>query len=267
MTYPPSDSLPAHGSDRDPSGLPPAPDEQAGSPLPPSPTRRRATRGVAVLIASVALLAALVILAMSAGEDERARSTASPSEEVLLRDDFSDPASGWGEHRTNRMTARYVDGVYRFSLSRPMDDAEWFLSGSPVQGVSVEADVLPVGGMAGVACSASEASGQYYAFIVRAGTDYYAILKVSKSNGGHAIAEGHNTAISGSATDHIRADCVAGTPGEPTDLTMWVNGSELAHVEDATGFASFDAMGVIVLSLRTGHIHADFDNAVARRVS
>jgi hypothetical protein len=26
-------------------------------------------------------------------------------------------------------------------------------------------------------------------------------------------------------------------------------------------------MGLIVFSLRTGHIHADFDNAVARKVS
>jgi hypothetical protein len=196
---------------------------------------------------------------MSAGDDERAK--------VLLRDNFSDPASGWGERRTKRVVTQYVDGVYRVSLSQR--DFTWrrFLSGSPVPAITVEADVLPVGGVAGVVCSVSEASGDSYAFLVRAGVDSYEIVKTTNWNHHQAIADGYNRAIFTSATNHIRAECIAGTSGEPANLTMWVNGSQVAHVEDPTGFASFDAMGLMVFSLRTGHIHADFDNAVARKVS
>lgn len=188
-------------------------------------------------------------------------------ESVMLRDDFSDPASGWGERRTKRVVAGYADGVYRVSLSQP--DFTWrrFLSGSPVRRLSVEADVLPVGGVAGIVCNVSQASGNSYAFLVRAGTDSYEIVKTTNWNRHQAIDDGYNGAIFESATNHVRGECIAGTSGEPTNLTMWVNGSQVAHVEDPTGFASFDAMGMMVFSLRTGHIHADFDNAVARTAS
>jgi hypothetical protein len=203
---------------------------------------------------------------MSADEREEGQSTMPAQESVMLRDDFSDPASGWGERRTKRVIAQYADGVYRVSLSQP--DFTWrqFLSGSPVRRISVEADVLPVGGVAGIVCSVSEASGDSYAFLVRAGTDSYEIVKTTNWNRHRAIADGYNRAIFKSATNHVRSECIA-APGEPTNVTMWVNGSQVAHVEDPTGFASFDAMGMMVFSLRTGHIHADFDNAVARTVS
>jgi hypothetical protein len=265
MTHPSSDSDPVHDPDRDRSGLPPAADERTLSPLPPSPARRRT--GAIVVLVSVALLVARVVLGMLAGDDERARSTVSPPEEVLLRDAFADPASGWGEQRTQRVMAQYVDGVYRVSLSQPEFTWRRFVSGSPVGRISVEADVLPVGGVAGIMCSVSEASGNSYAFLVRAGTDSYEIVKTTNWNRHQAIADGYNGAIFKSATNHIRGECLAGTSGEPTNLTMWVNGSQVAHVEDTIGFTSFDAMGLIVFSLRTGHIHADFDNAVARTVS
>jgi hypothetical protein len=235
------------------------------SPLPPSPSRRRI--GAIAVLASIAVLIARVVIAMSAGEREEGPSTMRPHEYVMIRDDFSDPASGWVEQRTKRVKAQYVDGVYRVSLTPPEFTWRRFLSGSPVRGISVEADVLPVGGVAGIVCSVSEASGNSYAFLVRAETDSYEIVKTTNWNRHHAIAEGYNRAIFKSATNHIRGECVAGTSGEPTNLTMWVNGSQVAHVEDLTGFASFDAMGMIVFSLRMGHIHADFDNAVARTAS
>jgi hypothetical protein len=205
--------------------------------------------------------------ATSPSRSINASSTASPREEVLLRDDFSDPTSGWGERRTKRLMAQYVDGVYRVSLRQP--DLSWrrFLSGTPVQGVSVEADVLPVGGVAGILCTVSHASGDSYEFLVRARTDSYEIVKTTNWNHHQAIADGYNRAIFKSATNHIRGECIAGTSGEPANLTMWVNGSQVADIDDPGGFASFDAMGLIVFSLRTGHIHADFDNAVARKVS
>lgn len=266
MTDPPNDSRDAHGSDRDRSSLPPAADERTGSPLPPPLSRRRLIGGIVVLV-SAALLVARVLLGMSAGEDEGGPSTAPPGEDVLLRDDFSDPESGWPEQRAKQGMTQYVNGVYRVSLSPRWFSWERFLSGSPVRGISVEADVLPVGGAAGIACGVSKASGNYYAFLVGAGSDRYWIYQATRGNLRQTIAGGRSRAIAESATNHIRSQCVAGTSGEPTNLTMWVNGSQVAHVEDPTGLASFDAMGLIVLSLRTGHIHADFDNAVARAAS
>jgi hypothetical protein len=248
------------------SGLPPAADERTGSPLPPPPSRRRPIGAIFALV-SAAILIANVLLGLSAGEDEAGPSTGTPGEDVMLRDDFSDSDSGWPEQRTKQGMTQYVDGVYKVSLNPRWYSWERFLNGSPVPGVSVEADVLPVGGAAGIACGASKAPGSYYAFTVGAGTDHYWIFQATRSDFGQTVAGGRSRAIAESATNHIRAECVAGTSGEPTNLTMWVNGSQVAHVEDPSDIASFDAMGLIVLSLRSGHIHADFDNAVARKAS
>ncbi|HET8630995.1 MAG TPA: hypothetical protein VFL91_26545 [Thermomicrobiales bacterium] len=182
----------------------------------------------------------------------------------ILRDDFSNPASGWFQERTaSGNSIAYAGGGYQFSIAQ----ANWQIGGSHanlanVADVHVEVDTTKVGGPddneIGVTCRELD-SNNYYLLRIRS-NGRYAILKkkagvwTTLANAGGNVS----TAIrQGNATNHLRVDCVGST------FTLSANGQQLLTVQDAdfgTG-----RVALIAGTFATPGLTVVFDNFVAMR--
>lgn len=154
-----------------------------------------------------------------------------PVGRVLFRDDFSDPASGWSQAVTASGESTYVDGAYRIFVNVPNVDV-WSKPGKDFGDVRIEVDAYKVGGERdnrfGVICRAVD-DDSFYTFIISS-DGYYGIGLIDGQNyqllGMEALQPSKAINL-GSASNHIRADCVGDT------LTLTVNGVQLAQVKDA----------------------------------
>jgi hypothetical protein len=210
--------------------------------------------------ALIACLAALAAATLACGF-LTGGGTPEPESNVLFQDDFSDTGSGWDRVGDGDVTTDYADGSYNIVVNTTQYDA-W---ANPYQSfpsdVIVEVDATKNGGPDdndfGVICRYTDVDNFYYFHISSDGLA--AIGKVtdgeqSKIPGGDWDAfDAINT---GSATNHIRADCVGNT------LTLYVNGDQVLSATDSdhtTGDAglmagTFDTAGADIL----------FDNFVVR---
>jgi hypothetical protein len=146
-------------------------------------------------------------------------------------DDFSDPASGWGAASTETYVRGYDSGKYLIRLDVP-DWFVWTTGGYAYEDVSIEATVRSEGDVDnhyGLICRAND-KGFYY-FAVSA-DGYYAIFRRTGDDElipltGQAMLR--SPAIrTGGTNNRLLAIC------EGTTLTFYVNGEQIAQIEDST---------------------------------
>jgi hypothetical protein len=172
---------------------------------------------------------------------------------VLYRDDFSDTSSGWDRVQADEALTDYDNGQYRIFVDQSQHDY-WANPGQSFTDVRVEADATKAAGPDdndfGLICRYQDTEN-FYAFIISS-DGYYAIMKYS---GGSSQILGADAMLStdavkqGSATNHLRADCVGDS------LSLYADGELLQSVTDAD-FASgdvgliagtFDAVGADIV--------------------
>jgi len=139
--------------------------------------------------------------------------------EVLLRDDFGNPRSGWGADQREQFERGYDEGEYFIELHAPNWFA-WTYPGERFDDVSVETDAYlasgPPNGHFGVICRHVD-PGNFYYFAISA-DGYYAIFR--RTDGGNLevlTADGKGMAPSSS----IKTD------GQPNHVLVTCQGSEL----------------------------------------
>jgi hypothetical protein len=181
--------------------------------------------------------------------------------QVMFQDDFSDPASGWIRVTAATGMSDYLDGVYRILVNEPNVDI-WSKPGLNVSDVRIEVDAFKVGGdrdnRFGVICRAVD-DDSFYTFIISS-DGYYGIGMINDNVyqliGMDALQPSDAIQL-GSAMNHVRADCVG------TTLTLYVNGVQLAQVQDAS-FTGGD-VGLIAGTYDTPGTDIRFDNFIVYR--
>ncbi len=177
---------------------------------------------------------------------------------VLFSDDFSAPTSGWSQVTAASGESIYLDGAYRIFVNQPNVDI-WSKPGKSFQDVRIEVNAFKVGGERdnrfGVLCRAID-DDSFYTFIISS-DGYYGIGLIDGQDyqliGMDALQPSDAIRL-GSASNHIRADCVGDT------LTLTVNGVQLAQVQD-TRFPLGD-VGLIAGTYATPGTDIRFDDFV-----
>lgn len=177
---------------------------------------------------------------------------------VLFRDDFSDPASGWESGDFDEGSVGYKNGVY-FVTSLGDGDVMWGVASMFFSDVIIEVDATQISaGPAnnndyGVVCRQQDNGDGYYLLI--SGDGNYAIIKAEGGSFEELVDWTESDAIrQGNATNHIRAAC------EGSILTLFVNGQRLAMAEDST-FARGD-IALTATSYEDKPTEIHFDNLV-----
>lgn len=187
------------------------------------PVRAFATLAVPVLVAT---------LACSAGGGGGGGEPVVEDSGALFSDDFSDSGSGWDQVQADEGVTDYENGAYRIFVDQAQHDY-WANPGQSFGDVRVEVDATKIGGPDdndfGVICRSSNNDQDFYAFQISS-DGYYAIVKFYEGGFDTLGSDGmlQSDAINlGSATNHIRADCVGDT------LTLYVNGTQVHSVTDS----------------------------------
>lgn len=173
---------------------------------------------------------------------------------VLYGDDFTNPSSGWQTEKNYRGSyVAYEHQGLRIFVNETQYDF-WSTSGFAAEDARVAVDASKLGGpddnYYGVICRLLD-NKNFYAFLISS-DGYYGILKV-KDGVYHLISNSHmdfSVEINiGRGTNRVRGDCIG------TNLVLYVNGVQLAHVQDMdfpngkTGLlaGSHDVIGVDIL--------------------
>ena len=214
----------------------------------------------------------LLILALSAiscqtvmsavQTNEPSSSSSSAPARVLFEDDFSDPSSGWDDVEDADGITGYRDGSYRIQINKP-DWYFWSTPGLNYSDVIIDADATKIGGPDnnefGLICRYKD-SGNFYIFSISS-DGFYGISKFI--NGTQSLIGSEDMNFNdkvirlGSATNHIRASCIADS------LTLEVNGQVLADFKD-TDLTTGD-IGLIASTFADPGTDIRFDNFVATR--
>jgi hypothetical protein len=154
---------------------------------------------------------------------------------VLFHDDFSNPSSGWDQTTDSDGSTDYANGGYRILVNT----ASLVLWANPNQtlqnDVRIEVDATksagPDANAFGVICRYND-KDNFYKFLVT--SDGYAGIS-RLSNGNVTVISSPdgklqtvNNINKGTASNHIRADCIGST------LTLYVNGNQVATASDST---------------------------------
>lgn len=187
-------------------------------------------------------------------------SSAALAGEVVLRDDFGNPASGWQvaspKDGGGMGLALYSDGEYQLSL---LADASMAFVPAPKQPAGADVVVAAKtwmyagvgGGGAGVACRARE--GRFYAFMLT-------------GNGGWAIAKAAGKQIRTLAAGELRTPpLIAGMPEALLEATcagdrleLRLDGELAGSVQDAEYTSG--AAGLTLISQKAAGTNARFDD-------
>jgi len=181
-----------------------------------------------------------------------------PSEpgSVLFQDDFSRQSSGWDRYRDETYSTDYAGGAYRIHVLRPNTDA-WANPGLDLGDARLEVDATKAGGpddnVFGVICRYQDARNFYF-FLVS--SDGYTGIGVYKDGRRRLLTDQsllpHPAVVRGSATNHLRADCVG------YRLDLYVNGQWVAGAA-AAEWAEGD-VGLIAGTYELGGTELLFDN-------
>ena len=181
-----------------------------------------------------------------------------PSGTVLFQDDFANLGSGWSRFSAAEGVMDYDSGSFRI-LVNALDTNFWSTPQKNFTDVRLEVDAGKLGGpdenRIGLICRSSGAD--YYFFIITS-DGYYGVGLFS---GGQAVLLGQNEMLTseninkGLAVNHLRADCTG------NQLTFYVNGFQIAAVQDAT-LKSGD-VGMLVGTFAKPGVDVILDNFVA----
>lgn len=176
------------------------------------------------------LLVVLVLLTACGPSPALADWLAAPGD-VLYREDFADPASGWPQGATPDGVLGYDGGGYRILLQVPAHSL-WATPGLDLDDVHIEVDAGKLGGpdinRIGLVCRYTD-EDHYYFFIISS-DGFYAIGKMQPDRLaliGQAEMHFSEHIRTGAAVNHLRADCVGDR------LSFYVNGVAVAFGQDA----------------------------------
>lgn len=192
--------------------------------------------------------------AFAAGE------TATAVYRVLVKDDFSDLTSGWGDYSNDNGSTGYENGGFRIHVIKTNWAIFYSLDNKVFpEDIRIEVQATKIGGPGnnnfGIICRLQDNKNFYYFTISSDG--YAAIFKVSE--GGYEVISSDtkkwypvSSVHQGDATNNIRADCIGDS------LTLYVNG-----VKSVTGADSTFTNGTVGLEAGTGDVGGTdimFDN-------
>ncbi len=182
----------------------------------------------------------------------------SASGDTLFFDDFSNRVTGWDRFTSAEGTMDYDGGGYRF-LVNALQTNFWSTPGKDYSDVRLEVDVAKISGpdenRFGLICRYIDSN---YYFFMLSSDGFYTIGKYIASNAmllGQTEMQSSDSIQQGFAVNHLRADCVGNT------LTLYVNGSQVASVQDAD-FPRGD-IGLLVGTFAEPGVDIMFDNFVA----
>jgi hypothetical protein len=217
-----------------------------------------------------------------ASSDGRSARNSARNADIFVRDDFSDPASGWSRENNDAVMLDYADGGYRILMKTPGPRDARLSFGSTdeppaVEAVSVEADATQRAGpyssgqkdefeFHGVVCWGADAQSDDLRFgykFVLTPERHYGILRDDQSADGLVVlAEGDLDSAGYGTTNRIRGECTL-RGGGSTLLVLYVDGKKIAQARDSDGPERFAAIGLTVETSEVGtDIH--FDNLLAR---
>ncbi len=155
-----------------------------------------------------------------------------PGGSLFYQDQFSDPASGWGDLTLEAGAAGYADGAYRIIVNQPNVHI-WSHPGLALADVHVEVDVFPAAGplenRMGVICRLVDDQNFYFFAISADG--YYGIGKLKAgqvtilTGGGNMLPS--EIIQTGNVPNRVRGDCSGQT------LSLYVNNLLVDFIEDS----------------------------------
>jgi len=180
---------------------------------------------------ALALALVIVLSACSLESLDQKANAAVQSGNILFKDDFSDPSSGWETwNEPSGSMVAYQNGGLRIFIAEKQYDF-WSRPGKRVSDVRLEVDAIKLGGPDdndfGLICRYQDRDN-FYAFL--ASSDGYAgILKVKE--GKYLVIGGPQMTYSesirrGAAQNQLRADCSG------RNLTFYVNGQKVLEAMD-----------------------------------
>jgi hypothetical protein len=183
--------------------------------------------------------------------------TQSPPSNILFSDDFSNTDSGWDKVNEASYSTDYYNNAYRIVVNNTSQD-NWANPGKEIfTDVHIEVDATKTGGPDdndfGIICRYTSVDQFYYGVVSSDG--YYGIMKMT-SNGGVTIGNDSmlesDKIIQGTATNHIRFDCIGST------LTLYVNGTQVDQQTDTE--LTTGNVGLIAGTFDTAGTDILFDN-------
>ena len=187
--------------------------------------------------------------------------TPTPYTKIVLKDDFSDPSSGWDRKNSSDYILDYVKGGYRVFIGKE-DGGQLIWTNDVFTNASVEADVRTIGGpddaWFGVTCRMKEGIGGYAFELSMDGS--YEIDKYTFTPSGDQRATltsgtlNPNT-LRAADSNHIRAAC------DHSTLSFFVNAQFISQTTDGA-FTSGGA-GMVSLTGASGqsgvdHLYSNF---------
>ncbi len=213
----------------------------------------------------ITVILAVLILLMPAcnfiGRDFLSSTSSELPPDILFKDDFSDPSSGWDRVNEDEGVTDYSNGVYRIFVNTDNTDI-WANPGLNFTNTVIEVDASKVGGPDdndfGIICRYQDLSNFYY-FIVSS-DGFYGIAKMV--DGEQILIGSENMEYSeainqGNNRNKLRADCVG------RNLILHVNGQKLLEVTDSQ-HSNGDA-GLIAGTFDLPGTEIHFDNFVVRK--
>lgn len=181
--------------------------------------------------------------------------------DVLFKDDFSDPSSGWDQVDSSDGMTDYENGYYRILVNSEDTDV-WANPGLHFTNVVVEVDATKAGGSDdndfGVICRYQDVNNFYFFIISSDG--YYGVGKIvdgEQSIIGTDQLYPDDSIRQGNTTNHLKADCVG------SHLVLHVNGTKITDVEDDT-FSDGD-VGLLAGTFSEPGTDIHFDNFVVKK--
>lgn len=181
-------------------------------------------------------------------------------QQILFQDDFSNVNSGWDRTTNDSYSTNYDNGSYRINIV----PSSYSAFANPFQSfqndVRLEVDVTKIGGpddnnAFGVICRYQDVDNYYFFYI---SSDGYVGIGIDNAGTKTFISssDGYLTRVSsinqGSATNHLRADCIGNT------LTLFVNSTQVATAMDVT-FTGGD-VGLVARTYDVAGTEIMFDN-------
>lgn len=216
------------------------------------PINRLLTWGAVVLV-----LAATAACGISNGVDD---STQQDGSQILYKEDFSNPDSGW-ERSTQGGRKDYYQGTYHINVLGA-NLFSWSVAGQSMGDVVVTVDIAFTGpaqlAEMGVICRMQNSS-DFYFFTIRSDGEY-GVFKMYQGSESFLGTDGYqpSPAINpGLNTNRLEAHCVG------DQLSLYVNGVLLANVQDDS--YQVGDVGMLVGAFEDPDVNVFFDNFIVSR--
>jgi hypothetical protein len=207
------------------------------------------------------LLTSLIVLSLACSKTATTpapQDLNAPSGSVLFQDDFAQPVTGWDRFMAAEGTIDYDAGGYRLLVNSPETNF-WSTPHKNFADTRLEVDAGKLGGpdenRIGLIC---RFTGTDYYFFMITSDGYYGIGIFSGDKAvllGQSEMQANSNIKTGLAVNHLRADCVGNM------LTLYVNGFQVASVQDAT--LKTGDIGLLAGTFAQPGVDIVFDNFVA----